>query len=46
MEGSRPLAAGELMAIAGGELKQRADYKHTFDYAALVGIEPPDGDDE
>jgi hypothetical protein len=29
------------MAIAGGELKQRADHKHTFDYAAFVGAEPP-----
>jgi hypothetical protein len=40
------LKAHELMAIAGGELKQPADHKHTFDYAAFVGAEPPVGDDE
>jgi hypothetical protein len=39
------LKARELMAIAGGEPKQRADHKHTFDYAAFVGAEPP-ADDE
>ena len=40
------LKARELMAIAGGELKPRANHRHTFDYAAFVGAEPPDGDDE
>ena len=34
------LKARELMAIAGGELKQRADHKHTFDHPYLALSHP------
>lgn len=40
------LRAGELMAIAGGELKQRHEHKHAFDHASYLAGEPPAGDDE
>lgn len=40
------LKARELMAVATGKLRQTIDHKHTFDYAAYLGAEPPPGDDE
>lgn len=39
------LKARELMAIAGGKLKNQHEHKHTFDHAAYLGAEPPDGDE-
>lgn len=39
------LKALELMAIAGGELKQKHDHKHAFDHASFLGAEPPDDDE-
>lgn len=39
------LKARELMAIAGGELKNQHEHKHTFDHAAYLGAEPPEGDE-
>jgi hypothetical protein len=38
------LKALELMAIAGGALKRKADHNHTFDHAAYLGAEPPQDD--
>jgi hypothetical protein len=40
------LRALELMAIAGGELKQKHERKHAFDLAAYLGAEPPAEDEE
>lgn len=40
------LKARELMAVAGGKLRQQVDHKHTFDHAAYLGAEPPQGDDD
>lgn len=39
------LKARELMAIAGGKLRNQHDHKHTFDHAKYLGAEPPAGDD-
>ncbi|MEQ1934674.1 MAG: terminase small subunit, partial [Fimbriimonadaceae bacterium] len=39
------LRAFELMAIAGGKLKQRHEHKREFDHAALLGAEPPVDDE-
>ena len=38
------LKALELMAIAGGALKQKADHRHTLDHAAYLAAEPPHDD--
>lgn len=39
------LKARELMAIAGGKLRQGVDHKHVFDHASYLGAEPPPGDE-
>jgi hypothetical protein len=40
------LKARELMAIAGGKLRQQVDHRHTFDHAAFLRDVPPAGDDD
>ena len=40
------LKARELMAIAGGRLRQQVDHLVKFDHAAYLGAAPPEGDDE
>ncbi len=40
------LKAFELMAIAGGKLRQQVDHKHTFDHARYLMDVPPPGDED
>jgi hypothetical protein len=39
------LRARELMAIAGGKLRQAVDHTHSFDHARYLADEPPEGDE-
>ena len=40
------LKACELMAIAGGKLRQKFDHAHKFDHLLCLGADPPVSDDE
>lgn len=40
------LKSYELMAIAGGKLRQQVDHKHTFDHARYLMDVPPPGDED